>query len=110
LALKIFSSSNFSIFNSIQRFFPFDSGTVCGQYASGEVVGDLCDKFCGDVANNKANGDVATLKVDSCQSWHGGKELVFSATLGGKKVKFLSFLEFTGQTTKFDYNKRKIFF
>jgi hypothetical protein len=87
MALKIFSRSDFSIFNSTQRFFSLDSGTVCGQYASGEVVGDLCDKFCGDVANNKANGDVATLKVDSCQSWHGGKELVFSATLGGKKVK-----------------------
>ena len=52
-------------------------GTVCNQHSRGEIAGDLCDKFC---------GSSATLVLDSCQSWHGGKEIVFSATLDNKKV------------------------
>ena len=52
-------------------------GTVCTQHSRGEIAGDLCDKFC---------GSSATLVLDSCQSWHGGKEIVFSATLDNKKV------------------------
>ena len=79
-------------------YFP---GTVCSQYARGEVVGDLCDSLCGqaDATPGKAGktgetgetgGSISLdepLKVDSCQSWHGGKEIVFSAFLGTKKVE-----------------------
>ena len=50
---------------------------VCGQYRDGDVVGDQCESFC---------GPEPLLKIDSCQTWHGGKELVFSATLGPRKV------------------------
>ena len=50
---------------------------VCGQYRDGDVVGDQCESFC---------GPEPFLKIDSCQTWHGGKELVFSATLGPRKV------------------------
>jgi hypothetical protein len=61
------------------------------------VVGDLCDSLCGQVdatigKAGKTGGSISLdepLKVDSCQSWHGGKEIVFSAFLGPKRVKKL---------------------
>jgi len=53
---------------------------VCDQYSYGEVVGNLCDTFC---------GEKASLIVDSCQTWHGGKDIVFSATIDENKKIFV---------------------
>ena len=51
---------------------------MCEQYKNGDVVGDICDAICDTDAD---------FEVDSCQTWHGGKEIVFSAILKGKKVE-----------------------
>lgn len=55
-------------------------GNLCHKYSNGEVMGNLCDSMC---------GEHSTLIVDSCQSWHGGKEVVFSATIDGNKKVFI---------------------
>eukprot|EP00095_Tigriopus_kingsejongensis_P006078 snap_masked-scaffold1443_size41101-processed-gene-0.5 protein:Tk06078 transcript:snap_masked-scaffold1443_size41101-processed-gene-0.5-mRNA-1 annotation:"low quality protein: protein fam69b" len=47
-----------------------DFARMCDKYRQGLILGDLCPDFCTDPSQ---------IEVDSCQTQHFGKEVVFSA-------------------------------
>lgn len=52
------------------------SATLCSLYKDGVAMGDMCHAICVS----------KSLVPDSCEAWHGGKEVVFSAFFRGNPV------------------------